>query len=94
MVNVIKEKNNLLVLCLKEELHENKSAESVVMAVQDEQDEGWRLSDEIEEVIRLWKYIKGKTHPMEIRLKSQASAVEGTPTFRIWNPENSEKSNF
>ena len=61
---------------MREKSIRKKLAESVVMAVQDEQDEGRKLSDQIEEVIRLGKYIEGKTRPMKIRLKSQASAEE------------------
>ena len=37
------------------------------MAVQDEQDGGRRLSNQIEEVIRLGKYIEGKTCTIKIR---------------------------
>ena len=57
-------------------MYVHTQAESVVTAVQDEQDERRRLSDEIEEVIKLGKYIEGITCSIKIRFKLQASAEE------------------
>ena len=56
--------------------HEKNVAEKVVELISDEQDEGNKVSEEIEEVTRIGKYHENKHRPLKIRMKSQVPAEE------------------
>ncbi|MPC57744.1 hypothetical protein E2C01_051731 [Portunus trituberculatus] len=60
----------------EKEEYEKKQDEKVVMGVKDDEEEGKRLSEEIEEVHRLGKYEERKICPLKITIRSQAGAKE------------------
>lgn len=81
----VEKKKCVVVFGLKEEAlpirsvreqHERKVAEEVVQTIDEEQEGGSKISEEIEEVFRLGKYEVNKSRPLKIRLRSQVAAEE------------------